>query len=198
MSELRNMVLYLLITATMQNLVLTAGFGSSTLAYLVRRPRYRRTYTWLLLVFTVATTALFYPVDLLIPFDWQFRMLRPLAVVVLTALLYIATVLVAIRRYPTWYRRVRRLLPLAAFNNIVVGAALVTNHQVAVSFFPAVGIAAGAALGFVLVSALSAEALERMDNPDMPAAFRGLPGMLVYLGLFALALMGFGSVLNLI
>ena len=198
MSELRNMLLYLLITATMQNLVLTAGFGSSTLARMVRRPRYRRAYTQLLLAFTVTTTALFYPLDLLLPYEWQFRMLRPLVIILLTALLYIGTVLVAIRRYPTWYRRIRRLLPLAAFNNIVVGAVLVTNHQLAVSFLPAIGIAAGAALGFMLVSALSAEALERMDNPDTPAAFRGLPGMLVYLGLFALALMGFDSVLNLI
>lgn len=198
MDELRNMIVYLLVTATMQNLVLTAGFGSSTLAHIVRRPRYRRTYSQLLLCFTVATTALFYPLDRLLPFDWQFRMLRPLIVVALTALLYIAVVLVAIRRFPHWYRHVRRLLPLTAFNNVVVGAALVTNHQLAVSFFPAIGIAIGAALGFMLISALSAEALERMDNPDTPAAFRGLPGMLVYLGLFALALMGFDSVLNLI
>ena len=198
MTDLRDMLLYLLITASMQNLVLTAGFGSSALAHMIRRPRYRRSYARLLLTFTVATTALFYPVDLLLPYEWQFRMLRQLIVIVLTALLYIGTVLVAVRRYPVWYRRVRRLLPLAAFNNVVVGAALVTNYQLAGSFFPAVGIAAGAALGFVLVSALSAEALERMDNPDMPAAFRGLPGMLVYLGLLALALMGFDSVLNLI
>ncbi len=198
MSELRTMIVYLLITATMQNLVLTAGFGSSTLAHVVRRPRYRRIYSRLLLAFTVATTALFYPLDRLLPFDWRFRMLRPLIVVALTALLYIATVLVAVRWYPRWYRHVRRLLPLTAFNNIVVGAALVTNHQLAVSFFPAIGIAVGAALGFMLISALSAEALERMDNPDIPAAFRGLPGMLVYLGLCALALMGFDSALTLI
>ncbi len=198
MTDLRDMLLYLLITATMQNLVLTAGFGSSSLAHMVRRPRYRRSYTRLLLAFTVVTTAVFYPIDALLPLEWQYRMLRPLIVIVLTALLYIGTVLLTIRRYPVWYRRVRRLIPMAAFNNIVVGAALVTNYQLEVSFLPAIGIAAGAALGFVLVSALSAEALERMDNPDTPAAFRGLPGVLVYLGLFALALMGFDSVLNLI
>lgn len=30
-----------------------------------------------------------------------------------------------------------------------------------------------------------------MDNPDVPQAFRGLPIALVYLGLMALALLGF-------
>ncbi len=198
MSALGTMLLYLLITATMQNLVLTAGFGSSSLTRMLRRPRYRREYTRLLMVFTVATTALFFPIDMLLPYEWQFRMLRPLIVMVLAALLYVGTVLTAVRRYPAWYRRVRRLLPLAVFNNIVIGSALVTNYQLSVSFFPAIGIAAGSALGFTLLSAISAEALERMDNPDTPAAFRGLPGTLVYMGLLALALMGFDSVLNLI
>ena len=91
----------------------------------------------------------------------------------------------------------RRFLPLAAFNNIVIGVALVINYQVQVSFFPAIGIAAGSAIGFSFVSAMSAEALERMDNPDTPMSFRGLPGTLVYLGLLALALMGFAPILHL-
>ena len=198
MSELRTMFLYLLITATMQNLVLTAGFGSSSLTRMLRRPRYRREYTRLLTIFSVLTTALFFPVDMLLPTEWQFRMLRPLIVVVLVSLLYIGTVLLAVRRFTAWYRRVRRLLPLSAFNSVVVGTALVTNYRLSVSFFPALGIAIGSALGFTLLSALSAEALERMDNPDTPAAFRGLPGALVYLGLLALALMGFDSVLTLV
>ena len=33
--------------------------------------------------------------------------------------------------------------------------------------------------------------MERLDNPDMPQSFRGLPATLVYLGLLALALLGF-------
>ncbi len=198
MKSLWDMLLYLLIVATMQNVVLTTGFGTSALARMLRRPRQRRLFSGLLLAFTVATTVLFYPLDRWLPAEWHFRLLRPLIVVVLTAILYTATVLASRRHWPHWYHRVRRFLPLAAFNNVVVGAALVTNYQFPVSFFPAVGIAIGAALGFMLISSMSAEAMERMDNPDIPRAFRGLPGALVYLGLLALALMGFAPVLNLI
>jgi Na+-translocating ferredoxin:NAD+ oxidoreductase RnfA subunit len=81
---------------------------------------------------------------------------------------------------------------------VVIGVSLLINYQVSVSFFPAVGIAAGGAVGFVILSALTAEAVERLDNPDIPRAFRGLPATLVYLGLLALALMGFKANLNLI
>ena len=40
--------------------------------------------------------------------------------------------------------------------------------------------------------------MERLDNPDMPVSFRGLPATLVYLGILALALMGFTPVLSLL
>lgn len=198
MKTISDMIAYLLITATMQNLVLTTGFGSSSLARMLRRPRQRHTFSRLLLMFTVATTAVFYPIDRLLPATWYLRMLRPLVVVIITALLYIAVVMVAVRRFPEWYRRVRRFIPLAAFNNVVIGVALVTNYQFSVAFLPAIGMAIGSSLGFLLISAMSAEALERLDNPDTPAAFRGLPGTLVYLGLLALALMGFSPILNLV
>ncbi len=198
MKTISDMIVYLLITATMQNMVLTTGFGSSSLARMLRRPRQRHTFSRLLLMFTVATTAVFYPIDRILPAVWYLRMLRPLIVVVITALLYIAVVMVTVRRFPEWYRRVRRFIPLAAFNNIVIGVALVTNYQFSVAFFPAIGMAVGSSLGFLLISSMSAEALERLDNPDTPAAFRGLPGTLVYLGLLALALMGFSPLLNLV
>ena len=50
----------------------------------------------------------------------------------------------------------------------------------------------------LLLSWLTAEGMERLDNPDMPAAFRGLPATLVYLGLLALALMGFTPAFSLL
>ena len=76
--------------------------------------------------------------------------------------------------------------------------ALVVNHQVRVALLPAVGLALGSCLGFLLLSWLTAEGMERLDNPDMPAAFRGLPATLVYLGLLALALMGFTPAFSLL
>lgn len=198
MKTLGEMIAFLLVTATMQNLVLTLGFGSSSLARMLRRPRQRHTFSRLLLMFSVTTTVLFYPIDRLLPTAWQAKLLRPLIAVSLTALLYVAFVLVMSRFFAEHYHRIRRFVPLAAFNNTVIGIAVVTNYQYPVGFFPAVGMAIGAAVGFSLMSSMSAEALERLDNPETPAAFRGLPGTLVYLGLLALALRGFDPLFNLV
>ena len=191
-----NTILVFLIAATMQNLLLTAGFDSSVMLKMVRRPRQLLRFGMLVLCFSVMTTAAFYPIDRLLAAIWWVRMLRPLVIVCITCLLYLLSIAV-LSRFPTLYRRVRHMLPLAVFNNLVVGVALLLNLQVSVSFFPALGLAAGASFGFIFVSAMTAEAVERMDNPDIPSSFRGLPATLVYLGLLALALMGFSPILNL-
>ncbi len=189
-------LLTFLIAATMQNLVLTTGFDSSLMLKITRNPRQILRYNVLLLVFTVATAALFYPIDRLLPTTWFLRILRPLIIVCLTCLLYLLALLL-FKRFPALHRRVRHLLPLAAFNNTVVGVALLMNVQISVTFGQAIALAAGAAIGFWLLSATTAEAIERMDNPEIPSSFRGLPATLLFLGLFALALMGFATVLNL-
>lgn len=188
-----------LIAATMQNLVLTTGMGSSAMLKIIRRPRQVVGFSGWLLMFTLASAALFYPLDMWLPDTSRTaQLLRPAIIVALAAALYIAVVLIGSRVAPSWYRRVRYWLPLAAFNSLTVGVILSFNYQVQLSFFPAMGLAVGGTVGFLALSAITAEGFSRVDNPDTPAAFRGLPVLLVYLGLLALALMGFSPVYNLV
>ena len=196
MNTFAGTLLAFLITATMQNLVLTAGFDASLMLKITRQPRQIVRFNVLLMIFSVATTCLFYPIDLLLPNGWITRMLRPLIIVLIACVLYIVATLL-LNRLPDLQRRVRHLLPITAFNNVVIGVALLINLQVSVSFFQAIAIAMGASIGFWLLCAITAEVVERLDNPDIPSSFRGLPGILLFLGLFALALMGFSSVLKL-
>ena len=198
MKSFTDMLLFFLLVATTQNLILTTGLGASSMIKLVRRPKQLFRFGSLLLVFSVLPTAWFFPIDrFLLPDTWFARMIRPFILLVLTGLLYLGCT-AYLSRSKEQYRPLRSVLPLAAFNNVVIGVSLLINYQVSVSFFPAIGIAAGGAVGFVLLSALTAEAVERLDNPDIPRAFRGLPATLVYLGLLALALMGFKTKLNFI
>ncbi len=191
-----NVLLTFLVTATMQNLVLTAGFDASLMLKITRQPRQILRFNLLLLIFAVITTCIFYPLDRILPGTWIFRTLRPLCIVCIACILYIATSLVAMR-FPNLNRRIRHLLPLAAFNNVVIGVALLLNMQVSLSFPQAIAVAVGAVVGFWVLCAITTEVVERLDNPDIPSSFRGLPGILVFLGLFALALMGFSTVLKL-
>ncbi len=183
--------------ALLQNIVLTTGFGSSSVLRVVRKPRTVWLFSAMLTAFSVLTVVIAYPLDKLcgtaITNFW-----RPLMLVGIDALLYILAVVVLQRLWPTFYSRVSYAMPLAAFNSLVIGIAMVSNVQFSSTLLGAIGLAIGASLGFALLTFLVDEGIERLDNPDMPNAFRGMPSTLLYIGILALAMMGFKSDFTLI
>ncbi len=183
--------------ALLQNIVLTTGFGSSSVLRVVRKPRNVWLFSGMLTVFSVLTVVIAFPLDRLfgtaITNFW-----RPLMLLGITSVVYIAAVLLLSKFAPRFYNRVSRSMPLAAFNSLVVGVALVSNVQFSSTIGGIIGLAIGACLGFALLTFIVDEGIERLDNPDMPDAFRGMPATLVYIGILALALMGFTSDFSLI
>ncbi len=191
-ASVRELFSFFITIALLQNLVLTTGFGSSSMLRVVRKPRTVWQFSGILTMFSVLTVAIAYPLDQLfgtaITNFW-----RPLMLIGITAVLHILAVLLLNRFAPAFYKRIGRTMPLAAFNSLVVGVALIANFQFVSGFLGAIGLAIGACLGFALLSFLVDEGIERLDNPDMPDAFRGMPSTLVYIGILALAMMGFAA-----
>ena len=182
----------LLAAALLQNLVLTTGFGSSMMMRIVRRPADLLPFGGLLTLFVTLTAMITYPLDTLVGTSYLAKLFRPFTLVVVTSLLYVLVYLL-LRKSVRLSRRLDHLLPLAAFNNIVVGVALILNHQFVTSFGGAVGFSLGAGAGFVLLAAVLSDGIRRADHPAMPDAFRGLPSALLYMGILALALLGFSG-----
>ncbi len=188
---------FFITVALLQNIVLTTAFGSSMMLSLVRKPKSIWLFTGILTVFSVLTVVIAYPLDALLGTGVD-NYWRPLMMTGITVVLYCVACLLLIRCIPAFYKRVASMLPMAAFNNLVLGIALVCNVQFTSSLGGVIGLAVGSCLGFGLLAFVTAEGIERLDNPDMPAAFRGMPATLVYLGLLALALLGFTSDFSLI
>ena len=191
-------LLYLLAAAFLQNAVLTTGFGTSIMLRTVRRPQELAAFGGLLTFFSLFTTMLAYPIDFALKGMAAAKLFRPIIMIAIAALLYAGLSLALKKWLPALYKNLSRLLALAAFNNLFIGFALIANHQFSLSFGGAVGLSLGACLGFILLSWLTAEGMERLDNPDMPQAFRGMPATLLYLGILAMALLGFSSAVTLI
>ncbi len=194
---IRELLSFFITIALLQNIVLTTGFGSSSVLRVVRKPRTVWLFSAILTVFSVLTVVIAYPLDRLIGTAIT-NFWRPLMLLGITAVLYIIAVLVLQRFYKNFYTRISRALPLAAFNSLVVGIALVSNMQFSTTLLGTIGLAVGACLGFALLTFIVDEGIERLDNPDMPDAFRGMPSTLLYIGILALALMGFTSNFSLI
>lgn len=195
--ELSDLLSFFVTIALLQNVVLTVGFGSSATIHMVRKPKNIWLFSALLTVFIVLTVLIAYPLDRLFGTSIN-NVWRPIMMLSITSLLYvIATILM--RKYkPALYTRAAGMMPMAAFNNLVLGIALISNTHFSANLGSIIGLAVGSSLSFAIITWLTVEGVERMDNPDMPDSFRGMPSTLVYLGLVALALMGFTSDFTLI
>ena len=189
-SELQDLLSFFVTVALLQNVILTTGFGSSVMLHMVRKPKNIWLFSGILGVFSTLTVIIAYPFDRLFGTEMT-NLWRPFMMIVITVVLYIVFTLLLQWLAPNFYTRVSRMLHMAAFNNLVTGIALICNAHFAVGLGGNIGLAIGSSLSFGIITWLTAEGIERMDNPDMPEAFRGMPSTLVYVGLLGLALMGF-------
>lgn len=191
--DLAELFSFFISVALLQNVILTTGFGSSIMLHMVKKPKNIWLFSAILGAFSVLTVTVAYPLDYWLFQNDMNNIWRPLMMVGVTVVLYVIATLLLQWLLPTFYHRVGRLMPMAAFNNLVTGIALVCNAHFDTNLAGNIGLAIGSALSFGILTWLTAEGVERMDNPDMPEAFRGTPSILLYVGLLALALMGFVS-----
>ncbi len=88
-----------------------------------------------------------------------------------------------------WQRQLLRILPLACLNTCVLGTLLLGRTQ-SFSLLQSMGFGLGSGVGYLLAVLLVTEAQNRLRSQAIPAAFRGMPITLIYIGVLALAIYG--------
>ena len=81
-------------------------------------------------------------------------------------------------------------LPMATFNSCVLGVMIITTSQ-SFSLVETLGFAVGSAIGYVIAVLMVTEGQRKLQNRNMPQAFRGLPATLIYIGILSLAFYAF-------
>ncbi|MBQ5755441.1 MAG: NADH:ubiquinone oxidoreductase, subunit RnfA [Oscillospiraceae bacterium] len=81
-------------------------------------------------------------------------------------------------------------LPAAAYNTCVLGTLLICTVQ-NFNLAQHLGFALGSGVGYMASVLLVVEGQRKLSRRSVPAAFRGLPIMLIYIGILALAVYGF-------
>ena len=94
---------------------------------------------------------------------------------------------------PALYKSLGVYLPLITTNCAVLGVALLSvqnDYGILASTINGIG----ASVGFFLAIVLMAGIREKLENSDIPEAFKGTPIVLITAGLMAIAFCGFGGV----
>jgi len=176
-------------TALVNNLVLTYLVGLD----LQIAASQRMNAAWLVGIATIYCLAICLPAIYLI----DHLIIIPLALQYLDLLFYIMLIIVIVyfskqlmhRLLPLIYKQVDALVPIILINSILLAVILLTQEQNH-SFFGAMiyGICTG--IGFLFLLLVVTCLRERIENNNVPIAFRGLPILLITLGIFSMGLMG--------
>ena len=182
---------YAVLAIFAQNAIFTRGLGISRLVQLVGDDRTSSGWFALMLCVTQVLVAplAFFAGGRIAPLENRAQ-LRPLVYLVCIALVCLFEYLVLRLVKGPRSGLLIRILPLAALNSCVLGTVLVERTQ-SFTLGQSLGFGLGSGLGYLLAVMLVTEAKNRLRSRAIPAAFRGLPITLVYIGVLALAIYGF-------
>ena len=102
---------------------------------------------------------------------------------------YLAVVIISKKVNFEFYFKIRHMLLLSMFTGCVYGTVLVVSIHPGDLIF-AIAYALGSGIGFTLAMFLIFIGKERIALLNVPKAFRGVPIMLLYLGILSLAIYG--------
>jgi len=185
-------MLLVLTAITVESAVFARALGLSRLISLVDDTTDTVVFSILLTVATTISGVLYYyAYSLFIEGVENEVYLRVFAVVLCMSVAFIIVFILAVKLMPYEYvGRAAEAMPAATFNCMVFGTVMLTVAE-RMSLGKTIIFGIGSSLGFTLAVLLVTEGQRKLQNRDIPAAFKGLPATLLYLAGLAIAMYGF-------
>ena len=115
------------------------------------------------------------------------RYVRPIGFLLCVGIVYVLTTFVSGTYIPRLFRQIRRILPLTTFNTALFGALYMSIQQ---DIVKSIGYALGTGVGYTAAILILYYAQKRLASSPVPRSFRGMPILMVYIGLLSLAVYG--------
>ena len=185
MDYIEEFISYTLIAVFAQNVLLDKAMGLNCIMTAVSR---KNSLPKLSLVVGIYCTAGIMLMWLLshVTFNQNAYLICALIYSLICAVLYFASDRILLKISPETHDVWANILPHALINSIMIGAPVAALSAKIPNWWSAFGYGIGAGLSFALAVLIIKNGLEVLDNPDMPKSFRGMPAMLIYLGILSL------------
>ena len=184
------MVLGAVLALTAENVIFAGGAGFSRVLRAAKHPSCAGMYSFFVTGFSLASGLAGW---LLSPhFGGPQQVVYPAVLTATTALFYLAAAAFLRAAAKKFYEKYGWMLAQSAANTVVLAIPFVQQtFQFGLS--QTVGYALGTGAAFFLAVLILEQAAKTCANPDMPKAFSGLPGMLIYVGILSMAFAGFSG-----
>lgn len=169
-----------------ENAIFSRALGTSVAFYASRRKESIIGLGLGITYVTVVSSFITYWIDLLLADFEYFYVIMPLIYTVIISIVYTGSLLLIWRFMPKVFKGIKKYVHLSVFNAAVLGALFLntTYHGDLVAYM---GFGVGISAGFFIAVFFLHIANERLNSPLIPEAFRGMPIMMVFIGIMSLA-----------
>lgn len=186
------MVIAVLLGSLVQNVILSGGYGVSEAVRVAGRGKQRFIMTGLVGCFTLSSAVIARALDF-IPSIVDLGTLWHYALYFFIIVILYGLVCIVLFSTKKATKALLSVLGVAAFNSLVLAVPII-NRSAGASMAESIGMALGATLAFFITVQLLHSGLHKiMHNEDIPESFKTTPAIFIYIGLMALAFMGFAG-----
>jgi electron transport complex protein RnfA len=181
-----------LLALTVENVLFAGGAGFSRALRAARRPSGAGFYALFVTAFSLCSGLAGYFLSPL--FLDKYQILYPAVIAAVAAVFYFLAAVFLRVTAPSFFEKYSPILAQSAVNTVVLAIPFL-RQMCSFGLSQTVGFSLGTGAAFFLAVLILEQALRICSNPDMPRAFSGLPGVLVYIGILSMAFAGLsGSV----
>ena len=189
MSYVLQFFIVFLTAAFAENMIFTRSLGASWILYLVKNPKNLFRYMALLSSVSLVSSAICYPIRGLLERREDAYILIPMAMIGVVVVVYVAANFFLKKVLPDAFEAIRKRMSTAVFNGVVLGGLLVPSIE-RLDLVGTLAYSLGTSFGFAVAVLLVGFGIKRIGLCHVPKAFKGLPVVLIYLGLLSLAFYG--------
>lgn len=169
------------------NMIFNQALGTSTIFISAKNRKNFIAVAFVISIFTTLGSAGAYFVEGL--FTGYFENFRLFVYVFIIGAIYITVLALLFFIRKQWFEKFRKYIHIASFNCAVMGTLYMIDEKseiLSLSDYLLYGIQSG--LGFIIASFFMMSAYKRLNSVKVPSSFRGMPAMLVYIGIISMAI----------
>lgn len=186
----KDMLTYSMIAIFLENTIFSRAIGSSTALFAVRKKFNIFLFGLIMtVIITIASIAAYFVSPLLNGLSFKYY-ITPAVYVVIIGIVYVLALIFTSRYFEKHKAEILQIIHVSAFNCAVLGALLLASNINNLSLGGYLGFSIGTGVGFTIATFFVDVAYEKLSSENVPAAFRGFPITLIYIGIVSLAIYG--------
>lgn len=174
---------------TAQNVYFARALDTGSLYDVVASPKRIGLIGSFLTIMTVISGAGSWLINELMPKTALLNQLRPTIFLAVAGCLYILLAVILQKYQRTIYEQLKKVLALSCINCLLLASLLICTKE-GYGLGQTVTFAIAAGVGYTIAMLLVYIGIQRLSYCNVPKAFRGLPILMVYIGLISLAIFG--------